>query len=171
MAAGASGAAAASGISGAAAAGSSAAGCSSAISLAPKDLCTISFASRGSIALINSLSTRPSILRSNLMLTSDSLVSEKMSLTFSVVSRISGGEILTTCPRKDANALAADPIIWFMISQMALMLISSSSTISEGSMDSRCPSIFFRSSSFNSKMLVPSIPSIYLIKTPITGSR
>ncbi len=51
-------------------------------------------------------------------------------LPFASILNIRGGEILTASPIMSDMAVAADPIIWFMTSLIALKWISSSTGLS-----------------------------------------
>ncbi len=85
-----------------------------------------------------------------------------------------GVEIFVGRPRISDKAVAEAPIIWFITSQAALMLMSSNSNSSAGIGSSfpisksriTCMSFFL-----SIVTLVPSIPSTYFIFTTIAGSK
>ena len=69
-------------------------------------------------------------------------------------------------------AVAAEPIIWFMTSHTALTVSSLSSNSSSGvSIPIRISTITLMSLRRSSMMLLPWSPSMYLISTPMAGSR
>ena len=80
--------------------------------------------------------------------------------------------MFTRMPRKSESAVEAAPIIWFMTSQTALTVSSSSWNSSSGvSVPMRMSTIVFTSPRLSSMMLLPSRPETYLISTAIAGSR
>ena len=90
----------------------------------------------------------------------------------SPISNEFGVEILTVLLKNSDNAVADDPIIWFMTSQIALMFSSFNSNSSSGvSIPISISTITFTSCFFNSMILLPLSPAIYVISTPTAGSR
>ena len=84
----------------------------------------------------------------------------------------SGVEMLTGRPKKSDRAVEAAPIIWFMTSQTALMVISFSSNSSSGvSLPIRMSTMVLTSLRRSIMMLLPSRPETYLISMPMAGSR
>ena len=110
----------------------------------------------------NSLFSFPSISRIKEM-TTIGIASGKylfLKLSASVISKETGVDILTVNFRNSESAVADAPIIWFITSQIALLLISSSSNLSSGiSSPRRVPTMMRTSFLLNIIILLPSSPS------------
>ena len=83
-----------------------------------------------------------------------------LKLSASVISKETGVDILTVNFKNSESAVAEAPIIWFITSQIALLLISSSSNLSSGtSSPRRVPTMMRTSFLLNIIILLPSRPS------------
>ncbi len=114
------------------------------------------------------------MVRLNRTTTTGPLVTGKCSsftLSRSVISKDSGVEMFTIRPSRSDRAVEAEPIIWFINSQTALIDRSLSSNSSSGvSVHRRISTIAFTSLRLSIMMLLPSRPHTYLISTPTAGS-
>ena len=111
----------------------------------------------------NSLSSFPSISREKRTTTILTPEVKYFSLKlFSLsIGKETGVDMFTGFPRNSESAVAEDPIIWFMTSQIALTLISFISNSSSGiSAPMSIPTIIRTSLRRNIMILLPSRPSV-----------